>query len=266
MSAAAASADTFVATGHCLPLSTEVPLMPVVDALRTIHDVDDGRVVRGRARRAARRSSLGSRWPGLLPELDDHRAIDAAPSEFARQHLFTALETVLGALAERRPLALLLEDLHWADPTTLDLLEHLLGRSAPIAVVGTWRTEDDTTPQSSTDWCARVAALSDVDALPLGPLTREETAEQLALLRVPAPDAARQHPPPQPGATASSPSSSPPTPTTRAGCPHSSPTCSTVGSTGSPSTPGPCSAPSASPSARSRRRSSRPPAHPARGS
>ena len=32
--AAAAIADTFVATGHCLPLSAEVPLMPVVDVLR----------------------------------------------------------------------------------------------------------------------------------------------------------------------------------------------------------------------------------------
>ncbi|MEP6855932.1 MAG: AAA family ATPase, partial [Pedococcus sp.] len=37
--AAAAPTDAFVAAGHCLQLSREMPLMPVVDALRIIHDL-----------------------------------------------------------------------------------------------------------------------------------------------------------------------------------------------------------------------------------
>ena len=41
--AAAALTDTRVAVGRCLPFSTEVPLMPVVELLRSIHDADDGR-------------------------------------------------------------------------------------------------------------------------------------------------------------------------------------------------------------------------------
>ena len=40
--AAAGQADTFVAVGHCLPLSTEVPLLPVAEALRTMNDHEDG--------------------------------------------------------------------------------------------------------------------------------------------------------------------------------------------------------------------------------
>ena len=42
VSAAAESVDIFVAVGHCLQLSREVPLLPVVDALRALLDVDDG--------------------------------------------------------------------------------------------------------------------------------------------------------------------------------------------------------------------------------
>ena len=41
--AAAALTETRVAVGRCLPFSTEVPLMPVVELLRSIHDADDGR-------------------------------------------------------------------------------------------------------------------------------------------------------------------------------------------------------------------------------
>ena len=43
-------------------------------------------------------------------------------------------------------------------------------------------TEDDTTAEASGRWFARVQRLGDVRALRLGPLTRDETAEQLALL------------------------------------------------------------------------------------
>ncbi|WP_107764849.1 ATP-binding protein [Nocardioides terrigena] len=182
--AAAATTDAFVATGHCLPLSTEVPLMPVIDALVAIHDVDDGRwfdrALDGLPSSVPR--SLSRLVPQLTGEMPDK---DGESGEFARQHLFTALEMVLGRLAEQRRLALLLEDLHWADPTTLDLLDRLLQHSPPVAVVGSWRTEDDSTPHWSNDWHARVARRPDVHVLPLGALTREETADQLSLLGAP---------------------------------------------------------------------------------
>ena len=179
INAVAGAGDTFVATGHCLPLSSQVPLMPIIDALTAIYDVDEGLWFK---------EALVDLPPyvrhslvRLLPQLGGHTAV-ADADEFARQQLFSSVEGVLRRLAAIRSLALVVEDLHWADPTTLDLVEHLLARSVPVPVVGSWRTEDPNTPQASSDWFARVQRFSDVRALRLGPLTRDETAEQLALL------------------------------------------------------------------------------------
>ena len=83
-----------------------------------------------------------------------------------------------------------IEDLHWADATTLDLLEHLLAAGPGLPVVGTWRKDDPTVPAPVHDWLSRVHRLPAVGELALGPLTRDGTAEQLALLTGAAPDPA----------------------------------------------------------------------------
>ncbi len=173
---AAQATESFVATGHCLPLSTEVPLLPIADCLRSIHDIDaewfGGAVARCPSYVAP---TLAALVPDAMPVSEPVRTDD-------RQLLFSATNTLLRALAENRRLAILVEDLHWADPATLDLLEHLLGRSPPFQVVGSWRTGDETTPESGMEWFARVRRLADTTVVDLGPLTREETGEQLRLL------------------------------------------------------------------------------------
>ena len=185
LQAATGATGTFVAAGRCLPLASEVPLLPVIEVLTAIHDADDGNWFKEAL--VDTPPFVGQSLTRLLPQLDDH-APPTGTDEFARQHLFTSVATVLARLADLRPLALLIEDLHWADVATLDLLEHALGGSAPVAVVGAWRTEDDTTPSTSLDWFARVKRLRDVTVLGLRPLTRDETTEQLALLGVRAPE------------------------------------------------------------------------------
>jgi tetratricopeptide (TPR) repeat protein len=59
----------------------------------------------------------------------------------ARHRLFGAVDDVLTGVAERRPLALIIDDLHWADRPTLLLLSFILraARAAPLLVVGTYR-------------------------------------------------------------------------------------------------------------------------------
>ena len=59
----------------------------------------------------------------------------------ARHRLFAAVDDVLTGIAERRPLVLILDDLHWADRPTLLLLSFVLrgGRPAPLLVLGTYR-------------------------------------------------------------------------------------------------------------------------------
>ena len=105
-----------------------------------------------------------------------------------------------------------------------------------MPIVGTWREDDPTVPAPTLDWFARVRRLPAVDELALRPLTRDGTAEQLALLTGEVPTRRRST-----GSTAGarvsrcSPSSSPPRPATTSRCPTSSPTCSTGASTASTS-------------------------------
>jgi class 3 adenylate cyclase/tetratricopeptide (TPR) repeat protein len=53
----------------------------------------------------------------------------------AREEAFTAWRRFLEAMAARRPLVLVVEDLHWADEALLDFLEHLLDWAAPVPLL-----------------------------------------------------------------------------------------------------------------------------------
>ena len=170
----------FVAAGTCLRLSAAVPLLPVSDALRAAHAVQGGRWV-GEAL-ADTAPYVAEALVPLLPELDAEPAGTLPEDARSRHRQSLAVGAVLAALADLRPLAVVLEDLHWGDPATLDLLEHLLATGPAVPLLGTWRTDDPATPEATLDWFLRVARLPDVDALPLGPLTEDETAEQLDLL------------------------------------------------------------------------------------
>ena len=179
-SAAPRSGRTLVARGSCLPLSTDVPLLPVVDALRWMLE-SDGRWFAEALRGCA--PFVTDSLRRLLPELDDEAAAPLGPAdEWSRLRLFSAIATALSALATRRPVALVLEDLHWADSATLDLLEHLQVRPCRLPTVGTFRTDDPSTPRATADWCARMQRLPTVRTLALGPLSLEDTAVQIEQL------------------------------------------------------------------------------------
>jgi hypothetical protein len=177
VSAAATGAETFVATGACRPLSTEVPLLPIAGVLRQLRREHptwfDGALA---ACPAYVRGVLGQ----VLPELAGQDDPRVSP-EWARQRLFHGVDALLAALLERRPLALLVEDAHCSDPTTLDLLELLSGHACPLVL--TVRTADPDIGNAFTDWLTRVGRLPGTARLALDTLTLAETADQLALLR-----------------------------------------------------------------------------------
>jgi predicted ATPase len=84
--------------------------------------------------------------PLLAPLVDipltDDRAAKFAPEEL-RQRQLAALVAWLLAGARSQPIALVFEDLHWADPTSLDLLKTLAekGAQAPLLILATARPE-----------------------------------------------------------------------------------------------------------------------------
>jgi class 3 adenylate cyclase/tetratricopeptide (TPR) repeat protein len=84
----------------------------------------------------------------LLPELRTFApaAAPVAPDEpeAARLRLFDTVTTLVTAAAARRPHLLILEDLHWADRTSLLLLQFLVRQlgAARLLVIGTYRDVD----------------------------------------------------------------------------------------------------------------------------
>ena len=156
--------------------------MPIADLLREVNRVEEGHWLGAVLDDAS--SFVSDSLARLLPELDGSgRPPPAGDDAWARQRLFAALGLALAALNRSRPLALLLEDLHWGDPATLDLVEHLVVHDPDIAIVGTWRSDDGATPADRTEWWTRMRRRSNVDTLELAPLDRDGTAALLALLQ-----------------------------------------------------------------------------------
>jgi DNA-binding CsgD family transcriptional regulator len=121
----------------------------------------------------------------LSPHVRDHLAVDEAgepPSE-GRRVLFDAVVRLFRHLAEARPLALVLDDLHWAQLPTLALLQHVVNvcADARMLVVVTFRT---TAPDRSDELASVVAELHRLDGvrrLDLSGLDTDAIAEYLSL-------------------------------------------------------------------------------------
>lgn len=82
--------------------------------------------------------------PGLADVLPDLAAPTRADPDTERYALFDAVVAVLSMASAHAPVALILDDLHWAAKPTLLLLRHLLrfGEQARVQVIGTYRSTD----------------------------------------------------------------------------------------------------------------------------
>ncbi len=125
--------------GHCYEEgSVSLPYLPFVEALRTY-------VLRTEPDDLARELGNGAADVArIVSEIRDKMRVELRPAgapEDDRWRLFNAVMDFLRAIAQNQPLMLVLEDLHWADRGTVDLLVHL-ARSmsgAPLLVAGTYR-------------------------------------------------------------------------------------------------------------------------------
>jgi hypothetical protein len=120
----------------------------------------------------------------LLPQLADALAevdpADPADAATARLRLFDAVARFLERLARRRPALVVLDDLQWADESSLQLLEFVSQpvRPVPLMIVGAYR--HDELDADAARVLARVAARG--DSLPLHGLSSGEVFELVATL------------------------------------------------------------------------------------
>lgn len=178
--AAAAASDALVVSARCLPLSQQTPLMPVIDVLRALWETDNGEHVD--AALDACPAYVAESLATLLPEMGVPAASVTVTDEFARQRLFSAVRALLDALCGSRQVGIVLDDLHWADTSTLAIVDYLTARGTRAAVVGTWRSQDHDTADVHEAWLTRVRRQTAVEVIELGLLGRTDTATQLALV------------------------------------------------------------------------------------
>jgi class 3 adenylate cyclase len=111
--------------------------------------------------------------PLLEMPLPKERVLTLAPEELRRRQ-FAALTGWTIASARVQPVVLAFEDLHWADPTTLDVLRGLAERGAlaPLFIVATAR------PEFRSPWSIR----SHHGTISLAPLDRSQVRDMVAEL------------------------------------------------------------------------------------
>ena len=145
---------------------THVPYQPFVEALR--HYIACCPPAELAVQVTPRRAQLAA----ILPELEDSRSPygpTGLGAEQERFRLFEAVSSLLADAAHLRPLVLFLDDLHWADQSSLLLLRHLArsAKSAPLMILGTYR------PVEVSDQHPLAAALAE--------LRRSRALERLSL-------------------------------------------------------------------------------------
>lgn len=159
-----------VLTGHCLDIGDSgVPYLPFIEALGRIPP-DDPTLAEAPA--AIRR---------LLPAHRDAATDTAAPD---RVELLEAVHATLRRLAASVPLLLVVEDVHWADPSTRDLLGSLFARpdEGRFAVVASYRGEDvhrrHPLRPTLAEW-ARLPGLARLNLAPLPAIDARQLVHEL---------------------------------------------------------------------------------------
>jgi DNA-binding NarL/FixJ family response regulator len=175
-STTARRAGARVLTGGCMQLGVDgLPFAPFTAMLRDlVHEMGADAftaMLPGRATRELAR---------LLPELGTPDLDDAGP---ARARLFEEMLGVLEQLGRRSPVVLVIEDAHWADRSSRDLITFLIGNQRAIGglmTLVTFRSDELHRTHPLRPLLAALDRISWVDRLDVPRLSRQETADLAA--------------------------------------------------------------------------------------
>ncbi len=133
----------------------------------------------GHAMSRSDRPAVADRGKDLVVDLADVTVVPGSGDAHRRRRLFV-LDAVerLAALSEDGPALLALEDLHWCDELSLEIIAHLSRRlsSLPLLVVGTLRTDELHQGAPARSWRARLLIQRLAEEVRLSPLGLEDTS------------------------------------------------------------------------------------------
>jgi class 3 adenylate cyclase len=127
--------------GHAYAYSQNIPYFPLIDLLNGVLQIEEDdppekvreKVESGIEHLLGKKGNIipyvGSLYSLHYPEVEDE-----SPA-FWRSRLLEAAQSIISALAERAPTIFFLEDLHWADPSFVELLRNALLHTRQPAIV-----------------------------------------------------------------------------------------------------------------------------------
>lgn len=109
-------------------------------------------------------------------------AVSPMGGQVARTRLLESLADAVSRQAQKGPLCLILEDLHWADSSTLLALQYLVRglHQLPLLLLASYRPQEALEPPLLTEVIAETVRTDAAVILPLGPLSQAEVAGFLA--------------------------------------------------------------------------------------
>ena len=189
--------------GACLDLRGDgIPYGPFLDALRALGTMIGPEALGGLlgpvGLELATLAPGFARYVGATPEALAALGGPAVRAGADQARFFELVLGLLERLAADKPLVLVLEDLHWSDPATRDLLEFVVRHMerTRLLVIGTLRTFDLGPGDPLLAYFANLERLPGVERIDLRPLTAAEQGAQLRAILgrpVPAAQLARIH-------------------------------------------------------------------------
>jgi predicted ATPase len=126
--------------GHCYERDEPFPYLPFVEIIESdlaqAASLEDFR--RRMGENAAELAQIAPRLRRVFPDIP--QPLELPPSQ-KRRYLFQSVSEAIGRAAQTRSYLYILDDLHWADESTLTLLVHLANRVAqlPVVIIGNYR-------------------------------------------------------------------------------------------------------------------------------
>src|SRR6478735_2334469 len=128
--------EATVVRGRCLSYGEGITFWPLVEIIRAaadIHEDDPPAVARKKVRALVADADVAARIASIA---------GLNPTPFPLSELHWGARRLLELLADRQPLVVVVDDLHWAEPAFLDFVEQVLDdASAPILLLATARHE-----------------------------------------------------------------------------------------------------------------------------
>lgn len=168
---------------RCFPEFSQSPFYPLITMLEGMFGFGQGDTPDAKLGKLV--AHLEAHYPGLAQDaisllalllslpLGSHFTAAGLPPQKQKERTIAILLELLQALAAQQPVLLIVEDLHWIDPSTLEILSLFVGQTGSSAILAAFTAR----PQFVPPWKKAIKIVME-----LGPLADGEVAEMLASL------------------------------------------------------------------------------------